>query len=96
MLESIATRLKQGHKAVYNIVQFYNTLKLDVDRTALVFEPLFLDLESLRKNSSLDSLPGWFLKKCVRGILRALTFLHDEMKVIFAGEFADVMTGTGD
>lgn len=95
MLESIAARLKQGQKAVENIVKFYNTLQLDVDRIALVFEPLLLNFESLRESSSLDSSPGWFLKKCLRGMLRGLTFLHDEMQIVFAGEYTDVTTGTG-
>jgi hypothetical protein len=95
VLDSIAARLKQGHKAVDNIVKFYNTLQLDVDRTALVFEPLSLDLERIEYISRLHILPGWFIKKCIRGMLRGLAFLHDEMKVVHAGELSDDMTGTG-
>jgi hypothetical protein len=94
VLDSIATRLKERRDAVDHVVKFYTTLQLDVDRTAFVLEPLALDLERLEHRSRLHILPGWFIKKCLRGMLRGLAFLHDEMKVVHAGKFPDDMTVT--
>lgn len=82
-----ASRQNPGYFGHNNIVEFYKEIRLDIDRMGYVHEPLSISLAQAVSEGLLPlPMPMGLVARTVMGVVSGLKFLHDEMKLVYAGE----------
>lgn len=87
-----ARRQNPGYFGHNNIVEFYKEIRLDIDRMGYVHEPLSISLAQAVSEGLLPlPMPMGLVARTVMGVVSGLKFLHDEMKLVYAGELFQLL-----